>query len=393
MKSTGGSGNIGWLRKSLVVVQFALSALLIVCALIVFQQVRYLNTKDLGFNKEQVVFFQIRGGVEESLETFKAELERSPNILSVTSGYGLPGDLFAGETVSIPGKGDQEFIVSLFIGDYNYVKTLGLNLIAGRDFSKEMSTDERQAFIINETAVKEFGFGTPEEAIDQRINWDEWEPADTTNPVKRGKVIGVVQDFHYKSLHEKVTASVIQIYPAVNFKVAVKLKSADITSTLAYINEVWNKFSPGYPLDYKFMDENFGQMYNAEEKLANLIWIFTVLAIFVGCMGLFGLAAFSAEQRKKEIGIRKVLGASVLNIVGLLSKSFLSIVLTSCLLAFPIAWWAMHNWLQDFSYQIEIGWWVFVLAGVAALFVALCTVSFQAIKAAVANPVKSLRTE
>ncbi|HEV7334202.1 MAG TPA: ABC transporter permease [Flavisolibacter sp.] len=393
MKPTGGSGHIGWLRQSLVVVQFALSALLIVCAMIVYKQVRYLNTKDLGFSKEQLVFFQTRGGVNENLETFKSELKRSPNVVSVTSGYGLPGDQFAGETVKIPGKGDQGFSTKLFIGDHDYVKTLGLKLIAGRDFSREMSTDEREAFIINEAAVKEFGFGTPEKALGQSIHWNEWEPADTTNPVKKGKVIGVVQDFHYKSLHEKVTASVIQVYPAVNFKVAVKVRTADMSNTIAYINEVWNKFSPGYPLDYKFMDETYGQMYKAEEKMASLIWIFTIMAIVVGCMGLFGLAAFSAEQRTKEIGIRKVLGAGVFNIVGLLSKSFVRLVIVSSLLAFPIAWWAMNKWLEDFSYRVAISWWVFVIAAGAALLVALITVSFQAVKAAVADPVKSLRTE
>ncbi|HZH36146.1 MAG TPA: FtsX-like permease family protein, partial [Flavisolibacter sp.] len=393
MKSTGGGGNIGWLRQSLVVVQFSLSALLIVCALIVYKQVRYLNTKDLGFSKDQIIYFQTRGGVNQNLETFKSELKRSPNIVSVTSGYGLPGDQFAGESVKIPGKGEQEFSTSLFIGDHDYVKTLGLKLIAGRDFSRDMKTDEREAFIINETAVKEFGFGTPQAAIGQRINWNEWEPADTTDPVKRGKVIGVVQDFHYKSLHEKVTASVIQLYPAVSFKVAAKVRTADMSGAIAYINNVWNKFSPSYPLDDKFMDETYSAMYKAEERLASLIWIFTIMAILVGCMGLFGLAAFSAEQRTKEIGIRKVLGASLFNIVGLLSKSFVRLVVISSLLAFPIAWWAMNKWLEGYTYRIEIGWWVFVVAGVAALLVALLTVSFQAIKAAVANPVKSLRTE
>jgi putative ABC transport system permease protein len=171
-------------------------------------------------------------------------LKRSPTIVSVTSGYGLPGDQFAGESVKIPGKGDQEFSISLFIGDHDYVKTLGLKLIAGRDFSRDMKTDEREGFIINETAVKDFGFGTPQSAIGQRINWNEWEPADTTDPVKRGKVIGVVRDFHYKSLHEKVTASVIQLYPAVNFKVAAKIKTADMSGAIAHINNVGINFHP-----------------------------------------------------------------------------------------------------------------------------------------------------
>ena len=196
-----------------MVVQFALSALLIVSALIVYRQTNYLSDKDLGFNKEEVLYFQIRDSVETALETFKSELKRSPNIVSVTSGYGLPGDQFAGDGVSVPGAGgDKEYSANVFIGDYDYVKTLGLRIIAGRDFSRDMSTDVEEAFLINETAVKQFGFGTPEKALGQRLNWDKWD-ADSLNPVKRGKVIGVVQDFHYKSLHEKVTASVIQMYP------------------------------------------------------------------------------------------------------------------------------------------------------------------------------------
>jgi putative ABC transport system permease protein len=388
-------GGTAWLRQALVVVQFALSALLIVSSTIVYRQIHYLNSKDLGFNKEQVLFFQIRGELEDSnkLETFKTELKRSSNVVSVTSGYGLPGDQYAGDGIAIPGNGgDKEYPANVFIGDYDYVKTLGLKLIAGRDFSRDRPTDVQEAFIINETAVKELGFGTPEKALGQRLNWNKWVP-DSLNPVKKGKVVGVIKDFHYKSLHEKVTTSVLQIYPPVAFKVAVKLKTSDIRHTIAFINDTWNKFSPGYPLDYQFMDESYGKMYASEEKLGSLLWSFTIMAIVVGCMGLFALAAFSAEQRVKEIGIRKVLGANVLNIVGLLSKNFLILVLLASVIAFPVAWWAMNNWLEDFPYRITISWWVFGMAALAAVVIALVTVSFQAIKAATVNPVKSLRTE
>jgi putative ABC transport system permease protein len=395
MKLTG-SGT-PWLRQALVVIQFSLSALLIVSAIIVYRQTVYLSNKDLGFNKEQILFFQLRdslGSNQKTLETFKTELKRSPNIVSVTSGYGLPGDQYAGDGITIPTKdGEKEYSANVFVGDYDYVKTLGLRIIAGRDFSRDMSTDEREAFIINETAVKELGYGTPEKAIGQPMSWNEWVPADTLNPVKKGKVIGVVRDYHYKSLHEKLAASVIQLYPQVAVKVAVKLKTADVKNTIAYINNVWNQFVPAYPLEYKFMDESYGAMYKNEEKLASLLWIFTLMAIFVGCMGLFGLAAFSAEQRTKEIGIRKVLGANVFNIMGLLSKRFVILVLVASLIAFPVAWWAMNKWLQDFPYRIAISWWMFAIAAVAALVIALITVSFQSIKAAIANPVKSLRTE
>ena len=256
-----------------------------------------------------------------------------------------------------------------------------------------MATDAEEGFLINETAVKEWGFGTPEKAIGQKISWDKWSPKDTLNKVKRGKVIGVVEDFHYKSLHEKVTASVIQIYPQELFAVAIKLKTADIKSTIAYISNVWDKFVPGFPLDYKFMDETYATMYKAETKLSDLLWIFTIMAIVVGCMGLFGLAAFSAEQRTKEIGIRKVLGANVFNIVGLLSKNFLAMVLIASLIAIPVAWWAMNSWLNDFPYRVNLSLWIFGIAIVAALLIAFITVSFQSVKAATANPVKSLRTE
>lgn len=394
MKLTGTGSHVPWLRQALVVVQFSLSALLIVAAMIVYRQTHYLNSKDVGFDKEQVVFFQVRGDVERNLETFKSEIKRSKDVVSVTSGYGLPGDQFAGDGVQIPGKdGVKDHGSKVFIGDHDYTKTLGLRIVAGRDFSREMSTDATEAFLINETAVKEFGFASPEQALGQPIYWNEWAPLDTTKPVKQGKIIGVVKDFHYSSLHEKVTAAVIHIYPQVTFKVAVKVKTADMQGTIAFIKDTWNKFSPGYPLDYKFMDETYGKMYVNEGKLASLLWIFTAMAIFVGCMGLFGLAAFSAEQRTKEIGIRKVLGASVLNIMGLLSKNFVKLTLIASVIAFPIAWWAMNNWLEDFPYRVAISWWIFAIAVAVALAIALITVSFQSIKAATTNPVKSLRTE
>ena len=393
MKLTG-SGT-PWLRQALVVIQFSLSGLLIVSALIVYRQTKYLNSTDLGFNKEQILYFPVRdilANDPKTLETFKNELKQSSNVVSVTSGYGLPGDLFAGDGVVV-GNEKKERSANVFMGDHDYVKTLGLRIVAGRDFSRDMATDVKEAFIINETAVKVWGFGTPEKAIGQTLSWNEWLPEDTLNPVKKGKVIGVVEDFHYKSLHEKVAPSVIQLYPQWTYAVAVKLRTANMKNSIAYINSVWNKFVPGYPLDYKFMDESYSVMYKSEEKLASLLWIFTIMAIIVGCLGLFGLAAFTAEQRTKEIGIRKILGANVFNIVGLLSKNFLMLVLIASLIALPVAWWTMDKWLQDFAYRIHIGWWVFVIAGMAALLIALFTVSFQAIKAAIANPAKSLRTE
>jgi putative ABC transport system permease protein len=370
-----------------------MSALLIVSATIVFRQIKFLNNKDLGFNKEQVMTFAAKGDVEKNIETFKDQLRAYPGIVSVTSGYGLPGDQYATDGILTPtANGNKDHSATHFMGDYDYVKTLGLKIVAGRDFSRSMSTDKEEAFIINETGVKELGFGTPEKALGKELYWPKWHQ-DSLNPLKKGKVIGVVRDFHYKSLHEKLSTSVIHMYDSSLFKVAVRMRDEDVKSKIAFITATWNKFSPGFPIDYSFMDESYDRMYKAEEKLGTLLWIFTVMAIVVGCMGLFALAALSAQQRRKEIGIRKVLGAGVGSIVGLLSKSFLRLVLLASLIAFPIAWWAMNKWLEDFSYRVNISWWIFVVAGVAALLIALLTVSFQAIKAAVANPVNSLRSE
>jgi putative ABC transport system permease protein len=396
MKLIPGSG-ISWTRQALVVLQFSLSILLIICSLIVFRQTNFLNNTDLGFNRNEVVYFQLRDSLASNpqrLETFKTTLRNLPGVASVTSGYGLPGDLFAGDGIIIPSSsGEKEYPANVFIGDEDYIKTLGLRIVAGRDFSKEMTTDATAAFIINETAAKEWGYGTPEKAIGKPLYWPEWSPADSLHTVKKGKITGVVEDFHYKSLHEKVTASVIQIYPAVTYTAAVKLKAAGIKNTIASIGQVWNRFSPGYPLDYKFMDETYGNMYHSEEKLGDLLWIFTIMAIFIGCMGLFGLAAFNTQLRTKEIGIRKVLGASVLSVINLLAKNFLLLVVISSVIAFPVAWWTMSSWLNNFPYRVAMSWWIFVTAIAAALFIAFATVSIQSYKASTANPVKSLRSE
>jgi putative ABC transport system permease protein len=274
--------------------------------------------------------------------------------------------------------------------DHDYIKTLGLDLISGRDFSKEMKTDKDHAFIINETAVKELGLGTPQKAIGETLLWPTWEKSDS---MKKGQIIGVVKDFHFKSLYDKVEPAVLQIYPNAYSKVAVKVKTAGIQNSLAHVKSVWNKFSPNYPLEYRFLDDSYVTMYKAEDKLKDLLSIFTAVTILVACLGLFGLAAYAAERRRKEIGIRKVLGATVQGVVMLLSKDFVKLVLISLLVASPVAWYFLNKWLEDFAYRINIGWWVFMAAGIIAVFIAVVTVSFQAIKAAVANPVKSLRTE
>lgn len=387
-------GQIPWLRHSLVITQFVLSVLLIISSLIVFDQVDYLHHKNMGFNKNQIMFFPMRGdNMFKNTDAFKNELKQVAGVSSVSIGYGFPGDAVAGDEIIVPrnGKKVSQSATQLMV-DYDYIKTLGLQLAAGRDFSKAMGTDEDHAWIINETAVKSLGFETPSNAIGKELEWHPWG---ATNPdsLKTGKIIGVVKDFNYKTLYDKVETTVMQIFPAAAWKVAVKMKGGNLANTIRSVQNVWNSFSPDYPLEYKFLDENFEQMYKAEDKLRSLLWIFTGMAVFVGCLGLFGLAAYTAERRRKEVGIRKVLGASTKGLVFLLSKDFIKLVVISLLIASPVAWYFMHQWLQNFAYRIHIDASVFVITAVLAIGIAFLTVGFQAIKAAITNPVKSLRTE
>jgi putative ABC transport system permease protein len=386
------SGKTPWLRHTLVVVQFSLSVLLIISAIVVIRQVNFLHTKELGFDKEQIMFFPMRGDkMFKNYETFKNELLQSPTISSVSIGYGFPGDMFGDGLMTAPMEGvEKKMKATQFMIDYDYIPTLGLQLVAGRNFSADRQTDKEAAYIINETAVKELGHSSADQALGQTLLWNTWRNPDL---VKKGQIIGVVKDFHYKSLYDKMEPAVLQIYPQAYWKVAVKMKTASVANTLSHVQQVWNRFTPDYPIEYRFLDESFDQMYKAEDKLKSLLWIFTAVTIFVACLGLFGLAAYAAERRKKEIGIRKVLGASVEGIVLLLSKEFVKLVVVSLLIASPLAWYLMKGWLEDFAYSVEIEWWIFAIAGVLAIAIALLTVSFQSIKAALINPIRYLRNE
>ncbi|RYY26598.1 MAG: FtsX-like permease family protein, partial [Chitinophagaceae bacterium] len=387
------TNSTGSIRQALVIGQFALSAFMIVSTVIVYRQINFLHQKDLGFSKDQLIYFDVRGGVESNPQVFKEELKVFPGVVGITGGYGLPGDAVAGDGITVPGKdGEQSHSAVQLIVDFDYIPTMNLQLVAGRAFSKQFATDAEEAFIINETAVKELGFMTPAQAIGQRLHWDKWI-TDSINPIKKGKVIGVVKDFHVKSLHEKVSTTVLQIYPPVLAKMAVKIRTENMAATISSIKEVWNRLAPDYPFDYKFLDENFAAMYSQEDKLSTLLLVFTGMAVFVGCMGLFGLTAFGAEQRVKEIGIRKVLGASVPGIVSMLCSSFLKPVIIAFVIAFPLSWWIMNGWLQDFPYRVSINWMVYLIAALTALGIAFITISFQAVKAATADPIKHLRSE
>jgi putative ABC transport system permease protein len=390
----GSPGRTSWLRQGLVVGQFSLSALLILSAIIVYRQVDYLHNKDLGFNKEQILFFPIRGDrLAKSTDAFRTDLLHVPGVSSVSIGYGYPGDAVAGDEIIVNRNGQQvtENVTQLTI-DYDYIRTLGLQLVAGRDFARSMGTDQDHAWIINETAVRTLGYGTPLKALGQTLSWHPWF-ASSPDSLKVGKVIGVVKDFNYKSLYEKVEPAILQIYPQASWKAAVRLSTNNMAATLSQINTVWNKFTPDYPLEYKFLDQNFDHFYRSEDKLENLVWVFTGIAIFVACLGLFGLAAYTAETRRKEIGIRKILGADARGVVVLLTKDFIRPVVLSLLIASPVAVFVMGRWLQGFAYRVSISWWMIALTGAVAIGIAVLTVFYQTLRAALANPVRSLRSE
>lgn len=386
----GGEGRRDqWLRKSLVVVQFTLTVLLIIGTLVIYRQVSYLHDKDLGFRRDFVLTFPLQGDMGNNYELVKERFLNNPGVVSASLAYGIPGDIVAGDEIRKPGEATS-YPANLFTVDYDYIRTMGMEIIAGRDFSRAFATDPDEAFLLNETAVKELGFSTPEAAIGQRLDWELWGAEDS---LKQGRVIGVVRDFHYKGLQEKVGTVVLHIFPDAFWKVILRLDSDNLPQTIDGLVQTWETFHTGYPFEYQFVDDSFDAMYKSEEKLSTLLIIFTALTIIVACMGLLGLVIYAAEQRTREIGIRKVLGASVDNIVSLLARDFLRLVLIAFLIAAPIGWFVLKSWLEGFSYRITLSVWIFLLAGGAALLIALLTVSFHSVRAALANPVESLRNE
>ncbi len=388
----GGKGSYSF-RQVLVVMQFAVSTALIIATGVVFNQLRYIQQKNLGFAKEQLVFLPMRtDDMQKNYKAIEQELLRNPNITAVTASYGVPGGAFAGESIRLPGRPDA-YTINMFLVDHRYIPTMGMQLLAGRNFSPQFATDEQEAFILNETAVRELGWGKPDLALGKEIFWDTWGTGGASDTLKRGRVVGVVKDFHVKSFHQRIEPMVMHIYPGGFNEFIVRIRPANTSATLNFLREEWATLAPDWPFDYQFLDDQFAKLYASEQTFGRLFGVFTGLSIFVACLGLFGLASFTAQQRTKEIGVRKVLGASVGSIVALLSKDFLKLVGISFILAVPLAWYVMGQWLQQFVYRVNIGWWVFAGAGLLALLIALLTISFQSIKAALVNPVKSLRSE
>jgi putative ABC transport system permease protein len=382
-----GGANISF-RKVLVTAQFAISIILIISTAVVFKQLNYMQNKSLGFDREHIITMSYNGGLNNTYESFRNELLSNSNIKKVARSSRIPtGRLLdamgtkinRGDSM-VPANADLKFVSS----DEQFLSTYGVKMVAGRDFSKDFSTDT-SAFLINEAAVQALGLKNNQDALGKDINYGN----------RTGKLIGVINDFHFESMHQKIVPLILMVprNPGAFGRISVKITGSNIPAAISYIQNTWKKFLPDTPFEYTFLDENFARLYKSEQKQGTIFTVFACIAIFIACLGLLGLSAFSITQRIKEIGIRKVLGASVSSIVGLFSKDFLKLVIIAAVIAFPVAWYAMNNWLQDFAYRTNISWWIFFIAGIIAASIALLTISFQAIKAAVSNPVNSLRTE
>jgi putative ABC transport system permease protein len=347
-----------------------------------------MKQKNLGFDKEQVVVLRvIDDSILKSFSSIKDELKNHTAITKVALSSHVPGQS-PSFIVFIPEgfTADQSQLMDYISIDSDFIPTMGIEIIAGRNFSSEFASDNSQAILINATAAKQFNWENP---IGKTIDW----PIPDTDKMVSKTVIGVAQDFHTESLHKKIRPLYIDNRTARFRYVSLKLKPLTISDTLSFLRKKWKQIDPAQTFDYFFLDEAFDRQYKADEKLSQIFSYFTFLAIFIACLGLFGLASFTAEKRTKEIGIRKILGASVSGIISLLSKEFTKWVLVANIIAWPIAYLAMNRWLQNFAYRINIGLGTFVLAALLALIIALLTVSYQAVRAARSNPVDALRYE
>ena len=381
------SGTGIWLRKGLIVFQFVISTFLIVSALIVQQQLQYIQDKKIGYNNQQVLVLPTDEQILNKFKLLKQAFKSNPAVKNVTLAYETPTNIQGGYSYKKPEDVQSSMVKALPV-EKDFVQTLDIPLVAGRGFN---ATDEKllqpdgeseYAFILNESAVKNLGW-TPAEAIGKRLELQS----------QHGIIKGVAQDFHFAPLHEAIGPLVIFLDDVRWGKILVKINGQDVAGTLAGLETTWKQLAPHRPFTYNFLDEEYGKLYGAEQRIGQTFATFAFLAILLACLGLFGLAAFTTTQRAKEIGVRKVLGASVPNILTLISKDFLKLVALANIIAWPLAWYAMHRWLEDFAYRITINPGLFILAGLAALIIAFATISFQALKVAVANPVKALKQE
>ncbi|MEO3408475.1 ABC transporter permease [Mucilaginibacter sp. CAU 1740] len=380
-------------RKSLVVFQFVITIVMIAGSCIIYRQLHYVMNKDLGFNKAQTLTFHISDKqARTKIATIKSQLLQNPAVEAVGIAGNPIGNNDIGSdyfNIGVDGKANSESkIVENLIVDEDFIPTLQVKMAKGRNFSPAMATDKQEAIIVNQTLVNEMGW---KDAVGRSVRVG----LDVNGNVISRKIIGVVKDFNTYSLQHKVAPMMLYLPPAANDEdnMYIRIGKNNIPATLDYISKVYGRFDIENKVEFHFLDQNFAKQYQSEQKQGNILLIFTILAISIACLGLFGLVTFTAEQRVKEIGIRKVLGASVTSIVTLLSKDLMKLVLIATLIASPLAWYGMSKWLQSFAYRVDINWWVFAVAGILAVVIAFVTVSVQSVKAANANPAKSLKSE
>ena len=385
VRSLKGSLKSSWkeafARKGLVVFQFSLSIVLIVSTIIIYRQIQYTQTKNLGYNKENLIYFTTEDQVGEQWDSFHSQLESIPGVVmaSRTSHSFLYQN---SNTLGVDWEGkdpDTRILFENITVDYDFLKTMGVELLEGRSYSREFGADTSK-IIFNEAAIAAMGMEDPIGKVIQL--WEE-----------DYEIIGIARNFHFQSFRTEVNPAFFRLYPEYGWRAFVRIESSNISNTLSQIEGKWKEFNPNFPFIYEFMDEQYASLYRAEMRIGSLARAFAFVAIFISCLGLFGLSAFTAEQRSKEIGVRKVLGASVNSLVMLLSKDFTKLVLISIIISIPVSWYLMNMWMSEFAYSSGIEWWVFGVAGVAALLIAWLTVSWQSIKAALVNPVNSLKSE
>ncbi|HXL56362.1 MAG TPA: FtsX-like permease family protein, partial [Chitinophagaceae bacterium] len=383
-----GGSNI--FTRSLVTLQFVLSAGLIISSIIIMQQLHYMQSKYPGFNKENVVVVDANGisDTKSLYALFKQKLSVHPEIIGTASAeLGLGGGQGWSQSM-FKYNGKDKLVYEYFI-DHDYMNVLGLKLLTGRNFDPTIASDTVTSVIINEAMMNDFGWAL-QNAVGQRLKGY----LDNENDAKTPVVIGVVKDFNYLAFNSKVEPQMFQQFSSYEpHKFFVRIQPGDPSKALTSLQTTWKNIAPDYPLKYSFLDENLDHFYKSEAKWSNIVGWAGGISIFLACLGLLGLAALAVVNRTKEIGIRKVLGASLSAIISLLSKDFLRLVLIAFLIATPLTWYFMNKWLQDYPYRINIQWWVFAITGGATIIIALLTISFQAIKAALVNPAKSLRTE
>jgi putative ABC transport system permease protein len=399
----GKSGDVrtkNWVRQGLLLGQFTISIILIVGAIVIFLQMQYLRNKPLGFQKHQMLVVPIfgtgafsygsviHGPMRQRMNSFANELTKFSKIKSVTASSEMPGQGFLRGIIVPEGTSDKDNIFAPWISvDYNFIQTLGMQIVAGRDFSKARGTDNQNAFIINESAVLSFGWKTPEAAIGKSFIRGQISDG------KKGQIIGVVKDFDFNSLNNPMEPMVMDVNVPRFTEFAISIQADHINETISYVNKIWDKMFPERVFEYSFLDKNIDAQYKDKENFSRMIEYFAVVAILLSCSGLFSLSLFMAVKRAREIGIRKVLGANISRIILLLTGGFIKIVLLASLIATPIAWWLMHEWLNGFSYHVKVEWWVFIIACLLSVIISFITIGYQSLKAALINPVISLKSE